>query len=95
MLHQRLNRFLPVMLITLLFCCIAKLAFGQDVTMIGKDNLRELLGQDKVVVVDVRTGRDWKTSEFKIKGAVRSPNSKIVRWAAPYAKDTVFVLYCA
>jgi rhodanese-related sulfurtransferase len=47
-----------------------------------------------VVVVDVRTGRDWKSSEFKIKGAVRYEND-IVKWASTYDKDTTLVLYCA
>lgn len=95
MIHQQMNPRLPVLLFTLLFCLATTLAFARNVEMMSKEKLREKLGQEGVVIVDARTGRDWKTSEYKIKGAVRPPNNKIVEWASSYGKDTFLVLYCA
>lgn len=93
MIRQRMSRALPVMVV-LFFCLLTTSAFGLDVNRMSTEELRGKLGQEGVVVVDVRTGRDWKSSEFKIKGAVRYQGD-IVKWAAQYAKNTTLVLYCA
>ncbi len=93
MMRQHMYRVLTVGL-TLFFCLATTLAFALDVEKMSKDELRGKLAQEGLVVVDVRTGRDWKSSEFKIKGAVR-PEADIVKWAAQYDKETTLVLYCA
>jgi rhodanese-related sulfurtransferase len=54
-----------------------------------------MLDNPKVVVADVRTGRDWNSSEFKIKGAVRVDYRQVVSWASKYDKDKIIVFYCA
>ncbi len=66
-----------------------------DVKLMEKEELNSLLGSDDLVLLDVRTGRDWSSSEFKIKGAIRAPSSKFSRWADSYPKDKTVVLYCA
>ena len=53
------------------------------------------LADPDVIIFDVRTGSDWKASEFKIKGAVRVSSDSVDSWAAKYAKDKTLVLYCA
>lgn len=93
MTHQRKSRGL-IVLLAFFFCLTATLAFGLDVERMSKEELRDTLGQEGLVVVDVRTGRDWKSSEFKIKGAVRLEGD-IVKWASQYDKETTLVLYCA
>ena len=65
-----------------------------EIDRISKEQLQQKMVDNSVVVVDVRSGRDWKSSEFKIKGAIRQ-GGDIVSWAKSYDKDTVFVLYCA
>lgn len=59
------------------------------------DELRQELENPDLVILDVRTGRDWKSSEFKIKGAVRADPQDIDQWIAQYAKDKRYVTYCA
>lgn len=59
-----------------------------------KDELKELMGSPDVVIIDVRLGKDWKSSEFKIKGAVKE-SEKETKWAENYDKDKTIVLYCA
>ncbi len=80
--------------LALVFMLHSAVAYGASVELVNKDQLKNLMETGKVVVVDVRKGRDWKSSEFKIKGAIR-PDKELANWAAQYPKDTQLVLYCA
>jgi hypothetical protein len=53
------------------------------------------LGNPGIVIVDVRSGGDWKGSDRKIAGAVREEPNDVGAWEYRYAKDTHLVLYCA
>ena len=68
--------------------------FADSVPKMDKDELKALMGSKSLVILDVRQGRDWSTSEFKIKGALRvdDGNLSIVK---SYPKENTFVLYCA
>lgn len=63
--------------------------------IITKEQLREIIDDPDVVVLDVRTGRDWRSSEFKIKGAVRANPSEFGEWISQQDKGKRFVTYCA
>jgi hypothetical protein len=59
------------------------------------EELKSMLGDPKLVIVDVRRSKDWSSSEYKIKGAVRAdpdPN-KVESWASNYGRDKTFVVY--
>jgi hypothetical protein len=66
-----------------------------DVPRMTKDELRSLIDKGEVVVVDVRSGGDWKSSQYKIHTAVREEPDKPTSWANKYSKDKTLVLYCA
>lgn len=67
-----------------------------EVRTISKEDLKTLMDKDSVAVIDVRSGRDWSSSEFKIKGAVRiAPGGEFATHAQTYPKDQTIVLYCA
>jgi rhodanese-related sulfurtransferase len=66
-----------------------------DVPTIIKEELKPQLGSSDVMILDVRKGKDWKSSEFKIKGAVRASPSEFDKWATTYPKDKTLILYCA
>lgn len=68
--------------------------FAGSVATMDKEELKGLLGSDTLVILDVRAGRDWSTSEFKIEGAERMVG-KDLSVAEKYPKDSTFVLYCA
>ncbi len=65
-----------------------------SVGIIDKDELKGMLGSEKLVILDVRTGRDWSTSEFMIQDAVRV-DGKDLSVAEKFPKDNTFVFYCA
>ena len=70
-------------------------AVASEVKTIDKDELKNLLGSESLVVFDVRTGSDWSGSDFKIKGAVRVAPGNVPSWAGGYPKEKTYVLYCA
>ena len=74
---------------------VAPVSASGDVGIIGKDELKAQLGNEDVVILDVRTGRDWSSSEFKIQGAQRVKGRDIDKWSANLSKDKKLVLYCA
>ena len=68
-------------------------AMSQEVPRISKEELKEMLGQPDVVIVDVRAGSDWNDSPVKVKGAVREEPDKIDSWIEKYPKDKKLVFY--
>ncbi|MBT8342389.1 MAG: hypothetical protein HKP58_14690 [Desulfatitalea sp.] len=68
---------------------------NSDVQLITKEQLKPLVDNPDLVIVDVRRGKDWKSSEFKIKGAVYADPGDYENWAGVYPKDKKLALYCA
>jgi hypothetical protein len=71
------------------------LAFSADAPRMAKDELRALLGNPDLILLDVRSGRDWGDSDSKIQGAIREEPDRMNSWAQKYSKDKIIVLYCA
>ena len=70
-------------------------ADSSDVPRMTKEELKPMLGNPDLVVIDVRLGGDWAESDLKIKGAVRENPRDVDSWADKYLKDKTLVLYCA
>jgi hypothetical protein len=68
---------------------------AKSVGFMNKDELKGQLGSDDLVILDVRAGKDWKSSEFKIKGATRANPREFSSWKERFDKDKKLVLYCA
>ena len=68
---------------------------ANDVPIMTKEELKAQLDNSDVMILDVRKGKDWKSSEFKIKGASRADPKELDNWEGTYPKDKTFVLYCA
>ena len=76
-------------------------ANAADVPRITKEQLKSMLGDPNVIIIDVRIARHWKESDSKIKGAVREdPGAQAPKiteadtWMAKYQKDKTLVFYC-
>jgi 3-mercaptopyruvate sulfurtransferase SseA len=70
-------------------------AKSADVPRMTKEELKAMLGNPDLVIIDVRREADWTGSDSKIKGAVREDPGAIKGWATKYPKDKTLVLYCA
>jgi predicted sulfurtransferase len=86
-----------------MFATLVTLAMGfslavasEKVPRMSKEQLKEMLGNPDVVILDVRTSSDWGKDQKKILGAIREdPNKPTKSWAEKYGKDKTIVLYCA
>ena len=89
-----LHLYMSVLLIVT-FSMLSGLALADNIPLMTKERLKTLLGDDDITILDVRAGRDWKSSEFKITGAKRVEPSAYNQWADKFNKDKTYVFYCA
>ena len=94
-MKQNRIKWLPAILSIGLILMLCTPALSQEVPRITKEELKTMLGNPEVVVLDVRAGSDWRASTMKIKGAVREEPDKIDSWMSKYSKDKTLIFYCA
>jgi len=70
-------------------------SLSADAPRMTTDELKALLGKPDVILLDVRSGSDWKDSDLKIQGAIREEPGQIKSWSEKYSKEKIIVLYCA
>ena len=66
-----------------------------SVPKMSKEELKAMLGDPSLVVVDVRSAADWNAEERKIKGSLRVDPSLADSLMKTYSKGKTFVFYCA
>ena len=74
------------------FIAISALA-ANAVPRISKEQLKEMLDNSNVIILDVRTSGGWQKSEFKIKGAVRRRPKLFDSWEVEFPRGKTLVLY--
>jgi len=76
--------------------CVQNLAPDAKIPRMIKEELKSLLDNPEVAILDVRIADEWKKTNLKIKGAVREDPEKDYRsWASKYPKDKTLVFYCS
>jgi hypothetical protein len=83
------------LLATVWFLAACFAAVGGEVPRMSTETLRDRLGEDRVAVLDVRSGSDWDKSVQKISGAERVDPYDVNSWIENYTTDQTIVLYCA
>lgn len=68
---------------------------NDPVPRIEAEEVKAVLGNPDVMVVDVRKASDWGNSDMKIKGAGREDPTQIESWFSKYPKARTIVFYCA
>ena len=84
-----------VVILIVSFLLMGKALAADDISLMTKDELKAILDAEDVTILDVRLGKDWKSSEFKIKGAIRTDPKQIDKWSENLRKENRLVLYCA
>ena len=69
--------------------------FAEEVPRISKEELRTLLGNPDVIIIDVRLSGDLADSDSKIKRAIHEDPRNVEAWMSKYPKDKTLVFYCA
>lgn len=88
-------KFFAVISFLILVASLSTSTIAQDVPKITKDELKAMMGNGDLVIIDLRRENHWKSSDSKIEGAVREDPGSIASWAEKYEKDKTYVLYCA
>ena len=68
-------------------------ADAANISLISIDQLKLILDNPQVVVIDVRTTNAWRDSPVKIKGAVRGAPKQFESWSTDFPRDKALVLY--
>jgi rhodanese-related sulfurtransferase len=68
---------------------------ASDIQLISKEDLKKMLDDPAVAVIDVRVERAWKSADTKIKGAAWEDPTDVGAWAKKYSKEKTLVLYCS
>lgn len=90
-----LKIFVPALALAFLSGMLLPAWAAQEVALMTTAQLNEILAEPDTYVLDVRAGRDWNASEFKIQGAHRADPGAFDSWSAQFPKDGTLVLYCA
>ena len=85
---------LTFLLLTILSLSIPP-SFAGAVNLMEISELKGMLDSQAIIILDVRSGRDWSTSELKIPGAIRASGEDFDEWSKTLPKDKTLVLYCA
>ncbi len=88
---MKIRIFLPIALIF----ALATMSYASNAPLISPDQLKSVLSDSNLTILDVRTGSDWETSEYKIKGAHRAAPEDFDAWSDKYNKNGHYVLYCS
>ena len=92
--YGRGRRIFALTLIFFLLYIGTEVILANEVPRINKEELRGMLDNPDLIIVDVRTGESWEKSKMKIQGAVREDPKGAKSWAEKYSKDKTMVLYC-
>ena len=58
-----------------------------------KEELKSMLGDSDLIILDVRPQEQWLLSNKKIAGAVHADPDAVDSWAGKYSKDKRFIIY--
>ena len=94
-MNKILTTVLIYFLVFVFMGLFAKRVVAGEVPRMTKEELKSLMDDDQVVIIDVRAGWDWLKSSSKIKGAIRENPKDVESWAGKYDKSKTYVLYCA
>jgi len=83
------------LIVIMLLLSGATSVWAGSVKTMDKDELKAMLDSPDLVILDVRRGKDWSSSEFKITGAQRLEKDGITSAVSTLSKDKTIVLYCA
>jgi hypothetical protein len=87
--------FIATLIIFFMVGILTSFAKSPEAPRMTKDELKGMLGNPDLIIIDVRYGKDWTESDVKIKGAVREDPEAFDSWAKKYPKDKTLVFYCA
>lgn len=84
-------RLIPILVIVLSLTTV----FAKAASVVTKETLKNWMERGDITVLDARQGRDWTSSEFKIKGAIRVDPKRPGTWKSRFSRNKKIIFYCA
>ena len=81
--------------VLMLTACAGFSDAGGGLDMISIAELRQMLPDRGLTVIDVRDPKSWASSAEKIPGAVREDPGTVSKWLSKYKRSDSIVVYCA
>ena len=81
--------------ILILMGLLSSVAFSKEPPRISKEELKTMLADPNVIILDVRIDDEWRASEKKIRGATWKNPEEIGPFFKQYPKDKTLVFYCS
>ncbi len=95
-MRQLLLKSLIVTICLSLFWVAASQTYGAPkIPVITKEDLKGMLDDPGVIIIDVRLEKSWRSSDRKIRGAIWEDPDRVDEWAGKYPRDKMIVLYCS
>jgi hypothetical protein len=79
--------------ISLVIMVFTTRAVAEDIPRMTKEDLKLKLGNLDVIILDLRSRKQWHAAKFKIPRAVWEDSYGLAFWAKKYPKDKTLVLY--
>ncbi len=90
-----MKRILTALLAAFFLLPLSVVTAEDKVSLVTKETVKTWMDTGTVTILDVRRGRDWTASEYKIASAVRVNPNNITAWKNRFPRDRRLVLYCA
>jgi hypothetical protein len=90
------GRFIKVFILALSVAMLGVFAvatIASEVTKISIEELKAMLGNPDVIILDVDREGNWEDRDRKILGALRENPKEIESWMNRYPKNKTLVLY--
>ena len=94
--RMRMTRLASLVVICLGVVFMAAIsARAAEAPRMSTEQLKSMIEDPNVIVIDVRQDNDWAESNAKIKGAVRENPAQPTAWMNKYPKEKTLVFYCS
>ena len=100
-----MKRLIPAILTAVIIlawvCVSATISAPKDQDVSGEapritmEELKSMLGDPNLVIIDSLVGDQWETVAQKLPGAVHEDPDDVDSWADKYPKNKTIVTYCA
>ncbi len=82
-------------LVVILICLFSSLSFSAEPPKLSKEDVKVMLPDPNVIILDVRIQEEWKSSDKKITGAIWKNPENVGSWLKEYPRSKTLIFYCS
>ena len=95
-MKRRTAVYAGMLIMAMMGLLFASAGWANDVApRITGEEVKTLLGNPNILILDARTGSSWSGSDRKIKGAVRVDPDDVLSWVNRAPREKKIIVYCS